>query len=357
MLERSVLAVDGLRPRRRGSAYGGLEHVGQEARVGERQVERLLARGAGEVEGRRVGGGEPFGDAVGHRLLDERLVVQAVVGPGRGHDRVGQVMGALGVLLDRDERPVAVALGQGPVLGEGDRRVVLARLVDPPSVGRLDPAHERRREAHDGAVLLVGRAVDEPHVLDGRVAHDAHAAVPAPGVEVVQAPLPLDQQVAADELAQARAVAGVPGQLDVGEQLRSLAGDAVGVERGVVLRRLGGRQHHLLHALAAAPAHARGPDGADRGDDDEDEDDQREEDEAPASAARAAASAEAATSATSAAAATATAPESGGTAAGLGQGEDEREDHGSTVSRLGRRVVPVTNREESPCPPEPSSPS
>ena len=46
---------------------------------------------------------------------------------------------------------------------------------------------------------------------------------------------------------------------------RGLAGDAVGVERGVVLRCLGGRQHHLLHALAPAPAHARGPDGADRG--------------------------------------------------------------------------------------------
>ena len=106
--------------------------------------------------------------------------------------------------------------------------------------------------------------------------------MPAARVEVVQAPLPLDEQVAADELAQARAVARVPCQLDVREQLRGLAGHAVGVECGVVLRCLGGGQHHLLHALAPAPAHARGPDGADRGDDDEREDDQREEDEAAA---------------------------------------------------------------------------
>jgi hypothetical protein len=73
------------------------------------------------------------------------------------------------------------------------------------------------------------------------------------------------------------------------KQLRGLAGDALGVERGVVCAASAAGQHHLLHALAPAPAHARGPDGADRRDDDEDEDDQREEDEAAAPAARAAA--------------------------------------------------------------------
>ena len=345
VLERGVLAVDGLGPRRGGAAYRRLEHVGQEARVGEREVERLLARGAGEVEGRRVGGREALRDAVGHRLLDERLVVQAVVGPRRGDDRVGQVMDALGVLLDRDERPVAVVLGQGPVLGEGDRRVVVTGRVHPPPVGRLDPAHERGREAHHGAVLLVGGAVDQAHVLDGWVAHDAYATVPAAGVEVVQTPLPLDEQIAADQLAQARAVAPVPRSLDMGEELRGLAGDALGVERCVVLRGLGGRQHHLLHALAPAPAHTRGADGADRTDGEEHEDDQREEDEAAASSAGASASTEAAASSATAAS-TAAAPESGGAAARLGECEEEREVHGSTVSRLGPRVVPMANREE-----------
>ena len=168
-------------------------------------------------------------------------------------------------------------------------------------------------------------------------------------VHVVEAPVPFLQEVGADELAEPRAVAAVPGGLDLLEQRGGVGLDRVGGERGVVLGGLGGRGRDAAVALGHAPASFRsgavasGPEAAgvrgasrdhqvdeERGDQEqgaeavaEDRDAEQEldqdEDAEPAAAATA--------TATFAAAASA---EARGAAAGGGErvrGDDERDRH------------------------------
>ena len=120
--ERRVGAVDGLRPRRDGPAGRGLEHVRREARVGQRQVERSSASVALEIDVGQLPGREPVQRSIGDRLLDERLVAQPGIRPRRGDDLVLEAVCAFAVLLDGQQRPAAVALGERPILGESGPR-------------------------------------------------------------------------------------------------------------------------------------------------------------------------------------------------------------------------------------------
>ena len=102
----------------------------------------------------------------------------------------------------------------------------------------------------DHDVIGIGVAgVVQPHELDRRLAERLHVVAPAAALKVVEAALPLGQQLGGDEPAQRDAVIGVPGGLDIGEQADGAVADAVGGPLGVGLRRLGGGE--LDAALAA----------------------------------------------------------------------------------------------------------
>src|SRR6185437_5222747 len=101
----------------------------------------------------------------------------------------------------------------------------------------------------------------ESDVLDRRVADRLDVVVPAAALEVVEAPLPLDEQVGGDEAAHGEAVARVPRLLDVHEQLTSRRPDVVGGEVRILVGGLGGGQLHpalALGALAGPAAALRG---------------------------------------------------------------------------------------------------
>ena len=148
--------------------------------------------------------------------------------------------------------------------------------------------------------------------------------MPALAVEVVEAAAPLDHQVGAEELGELRAVARAPGGDDREMQASGLRADGVGVERGVVIGRLGRGERDLADAGRAPALVAPGADRGDADQDDHGDEDQDEDADASASGAGAA-------SPTGEAAATASAasPEAGAAAAGRGEragcGEEEGE--------------------------------
>ena len=134
-----------------------------------REVERGGARVAVEVEVGELGD-RRVGDRVGGRELGDRLVVQAaLVAPGRGDDVGVQVVLALGVLLDRQQDPAAVALAERPVLGRGRRSPTCSslRVIALPLASTHEVALARPDADRDAVVGVVG-AVDEAEVLDRR---------------------------------------------------------------------------------------------------------------------------------------------------------------------------------------------
>ena len=72
--QRAVVAVDGLGPRLDRPPGRDLEQVGGAARIGEREVERLLARAAVELDADELGRADAGRRRIGRRKLDERLV-------------------------------------------------------------------------------------------------------------------------------------------------------------------------------------------------------------------------------------------------------------------------------------------
>ena len=328
-LERGVVAVDGVRPGGDGPARGGLEHVGREAAVDHREVERGGARGAVEVE---VGeaGDLVVRDGVGGGELRDGLVAQARVAPRRGDDLRVEVVGALRVLLDREQHPAAVALAERPVLRDRDD-LLLAGAGDRGAGAVLDDVALARLHAHGHAVVGVVGAVDEAEVGDLRLGQQLADVVPALAVEVVQAALPLDHQVRAEHLAQLVAVARGPRADDQLQQRGRLAAHLVGGERGVVVRGLGGGQLDGARPRLAAPARAahghRGRDGReeDEGEERADEDQERD---AAAGAARAGAARGAAAGEAAAASPAATAASAEAGRAAARTGVHERGEHG-----------------------------
>ena len=159
---------------------------------------------------------------------------------------------ALGPLLDRADHPLAVAAGERPVLHERDELVLLALAHDLVAVRVEHVRAQLRLDAHHRAVLGVVLAVGEADVEHLRVAEHLHAVVPALAVEVVEAAIPLDEQVRAHEPRERLPVARVPRHLGGPEQRDGVALELVGGEVGVVLGRLGGGGPHALVALRAA---------------------------------------------------------------------------------------------------------
>ena len=194
-LERRVGAVDRLRPRLDGPPRGGLEHGGREAPVDDGEVERLRARVARVVDVDDLGD-RGVGHGVGDRELGDGVVVHArVIRPRRGDDRRVEVVGALGVLLDRVQDPAVVVAAQGPVLRERRELVVFLVALDDVAVAVDHDVAQDRDEADDDAVLGVVLAVGEAEVLDVRAAADLAHVVPALALEVVEPPHPLGEQV------------------------------------------------------------------------------------------------------------------------------------------------------------------
>src|SRR6185437_8701978 len=132
----------------------------------------------------------------GDGALDEGLVAHALlVAPGGGDDVLVERMLALPALLDRGQRPAAVALLQRPELAEAGDVAETARALDVLAVPVhhvvLDPGIDL-----DHHVVGVGIARSlESDVLDRRLADRIDVVVPAAALEVVEAPLPLDEQV------------------------------------------------------------------------------------------------------------------------------------------------------------------
>ena len=180
--------------------------------------------------------------------------------------------------------------------------------------------------------------VGEVDVLDRRALDDLDDVAPAAPVEVVQAALPLDHQVGADELAQTGTVAIAPRGLDLDEELAGLGVHGVGVEDRLDHRGIEGDTVDL-GVPGGAPAtggpdllgHPCGPQCHDRDHREHDQHDHAHRDrrERPDvdAVAEPAASVPTATVATTKAAAPAPA-EAGTAAAGEGRGERHRYEHG-----------------------------
>ena len=103
--------------------------------------------------------------------------------------------------------------------------------------------------SHDDAVGVAVALVVQPHVLDPRLTERLDVVAPAASLEVVQPALPLGEQVGRHQPAEVHPVLGVPGLLDLEEQVPRGRADVVGRELRVVLGRLGGGQLDAALAL------------------------------------------------------------------------------------------------------------
>ena len=93
-----------------------------------------------------------------------------------------------------------VIFGERPELADPNGLAEATRPFDAPPVAVLDVITQSGVDPDRDAVVIVTAAVDEPHVLDTRVAERLHSVVPASAVEVIQPALPFGEQVRSDEL-------------------------------------------------------------------------------------------------------------------------------------------------------------
>jgi hypothetical protein len=319
-LKSGVVAVHRLGPGTHGPPRGRLEHVGREAGVGDGEVERPGASVAVEADLGQVSGREALRQRVGDCQLGERLVREPLpVRPRRRDYRLVELMVPLRPLLDRLDHPLAVPARERPVLHQRHELVLLPLAHDPAAARVEHVGTQARLDAYDGAVLGVVLTVGDADVQDVGVADHLHPVVPALSVEVVQAALPLHEEIGADELLKRRAVARVPCHLGGAEERDRMALKLVGREVGVVLGRLGRGGAHAPVALAQLAAVAGAVDReVEQEEPEEAEEDHR--DDRVAAAGRATA-AEAAPAAPAASAAPAEAAASG---AGLSDDRGER---------------------------------
>ena len=252
--QRPVGAVDRLGPGVDRAARGHLEHVGRKPPVGHAEVHRRRVGVAVELEVGDLGHAGALGNRLGDRALDERLVTHRLfVGVRAGHDLIVEGMGTLGTLLDRASIQPEPRLRsvQNSRIWTVSRNSPVRLTWLPGAV--LDVVADRGLDPDDDPVAGAA-AVDQPDVVDVRVAQRLDPVAPAPAVEVVQAPLPLGQQVGCDQSRERRAVVGIPGGLDVHEQPRGRRLDDVGRERRVLLGGLGRGELHTPLAVSRAVA-------------------------------------------------------------------------------------------------------
>src|SRR6185437_3773362 len=191
VIQQRIVAVDRLRPRAHRAAGGDLEHVGGKPPVGQAQVHRRGMGVALVLQVGDLGHLRALRHLVGHGALDERLVAHArLVAFGGGHDVLVERVLALSALLDRGQRPMAVALAQRPELADAGDLAEAAGPLDVPAVPVeyivLDPGVDL-----DHHVVGVGvTGAPQADVLDRRLADRLDVVVPAASVEIVQAPLP-----------------------------------------------------------------------------------------------------------------------------------------------------------------------
>ena len=135
-----------------------------------------------------------------------------------------------------------VALDQRPELAHPGRVARGVNTADALPVCVLDIIAKPRLDPHHHAVPAILAAVGEPHVFDRGFADRPHPVAPALAIKVIQAPLPLGQQLRRNKSAQTDTIARVPGRLNVYEQPRRLRANTLWRKRRVVLGRLGGRK-------------------------------------------------------------------------------------------------------------------
>ncbi len=155
-----------------------------------------------------------------HRALDQRLVAhRLLVGPRRRDDLVGQRVLALGALLDRGEHPVPGGVaGERPELAREDRLGEPPRALDVVAVASSTKSRIRastRTTTRSDA--WSPRCVRPTYSIVGSPRR-LHPVAPAAASEVVEAPLPLAQQLRGDQPPQADPITVVPSGLDVVEQ-------------------------------------------------------------------------------------------------------------------------------------------
>ena len=94
-------------------------------------------------------------------------------------------------------------------------------------------------------------------VLHLRGPEQLHPVAPSAPLEIIEAALPLGEQLGGDELTQARTVASIPRGLDAPEQRGHLTADICRREHWVVLSRLGRGQLDAPLATPGPPAGCR----------------------------------------------------------------------------------------------------
>ena len=317
-LERRVVAVHRLGPGAHRAARGRLEHVGAEAARRRRERSSARARASpSKSTSARSAVVKPSGSAsaTASSVSDSS---SSRCSSDHGDATIGSSSWWSPSALCSIDWTIQAPSRRASVQYSDQRHelVLLARAHDLAAVRVEHVGAQPGLDPHDGAVLRVVLAVRDAHVQDRRVAEHLDAVVPALAVEVVEAAVPLHQQVGPDQPARARcAVARVPRHLGGAEQRDGVPLELVRGEVGVVLGGLGGRRAHPLVALAQLAAVANRVDGTIEQEHAEEPEDDHGDDRVAAAAAGRAAAAEAAAAAASSAAAEAA-------AAGAGLGDE-----------------------------------
>ena len=146
-----------------------------------------------------------------------------------------------------------------PVLAHPHRLRELAVTLDVPAAGVDDVIPHLCLDPNHDSVQIVGAALtaQDADVLDFGRADGLDGVAPALALEVIEASLPLDQQLRCDQPAQGNAIVGRPGALDVREQLCGRLPHCCGAEDRILVLGLGGSQLDAALAFAAlAPVRA-----------------------------------------------------------------------------------------------------